>query len=128
MIENNTNNVMVFDTKYKRMQFRNDKFGSGSDVDRIDFFQINTYMSYYQNHHNKYNLRIGGLLYPIEKSFKENKSICHSETWFGNSKTKFIIDGIDLSDLKEPEDGENKFTEISKREQKFIRGIKELLI
>ncbi|MDD3060062.1 MAG: hypothetical protein PHW94_03865, partial [Sulfurimonas sp.] len=124
MIENNTNNVMVFDTKYKRMQFRNDKFGSGSDVDRIDFFQINTYMSYYQNHHNKYHVRIGGLLYPIEKSFKENKSICHSETWFGNSKIKFIIDGIDLSDLKEPEDGENKFAEISKREQKFIRGIK----
>ena len=69
--------------------------------------------------------KIGGLLYPIEKSFKENKNICHSETWFGNTNTKFIIDGIDLSNLEES--NENKFAPISKREQKFINGIKKLL-
>ncbi|MGJ0359950.1 5-methylcytosine restriction system specificity protein McrC [Aliarcobacter cryaerophilus] len=115
--------VLVFDTKYKKMQMQGrGQYGSG-DVDRNDFFQINTYMSYYQN--QNFNLKIGGLLYPIEKSFKENKDICHSQTWFGNLNTKFIIDGIDLSDLKE--DKENKFAQISKREQNFIEGIKKLL-
>ena len=115
--------VLVFDTKYKKMQMQGrGQYGSG-DVDRNDFFQINTYMSYYQN--QNYNVKIGGLLYPIEKSFKENKYICHSPSWFGNLNTKFIVDGIDLSDLKE--DKENKFAQISKREQKFIEGIKKLL-
>ena len=115
-------NVIVFDTKYKKMNFNYVK-GNGVDVDRNDFFQINTYMSYYQN--QDFNVKIGGLLYPIEKSFKENKYICHSETWFGNLNTKFIVDGIDLSDLKE--DKENKFSQLAKREQKFIEGIKNLL-
>ena len=115
-------NVIVFDTKYKKMNFNYVK-GNGVDVDRNDFFQINTYMSYYQN--QDFNVKIGGLLYPIEKSFKENKYICHSLSWFGNLNSKFIVDGIDLSDLKE--DNENKFASIVKREQKFIEGIKNLL-
>lgn len=118
------NDVIVFDTKYKKMLMR-DRYQNGGDVDRNDFFQINTYMSYYQNHPDKYNVKIGGLLYPIEKSFKENKDICHSETWFGNPDTKFIVDGIDLSNLEE--DKENKFAPILKREQKFIQGIRNLL-
>ena len=118
------NDVLVFDTKYKKMQMRGTKEGIW-DVDRNDFFQINTYMSYYQN--QNFNVKIGGLLYPIEKSFIENKNICHSQTWFGNTNTKFIIDGIDLLNLEEPKDNENKFAPISRREQKFINGIKELL-
>ena len=117
-------NVIVFDTKYKKMNFNYIK-GNGVDVDRNDFFQINTYMSYYQN--QDFNVKIGGLLYPIEKSFKENKYICHSPSWFGNLNTKFIVDGIDLSNLEESKDNENKFAPISKREQKFIEGIKNLL-
>ena len=117
--------VLVFDTKYKKMTMQGKNKNGAGDVDRNDFFQINTYMSYYQNHPDKYNVKIGGLLYPIEKSFKENKDICHSQTWFGNLNSKFIVDGIDLSDLKE--DKENKFAQISKREQKFIEGIKKLL-
>ena len=115
--------VIVFDTKYKKMQMR-DRYQNGGDVDRNDFFQINTYMSYYQNHYDKYNVRIGGLLYPIEKSLIENKHICHSETWFGNANTRFIIDGIDLSNLEEAKDNENKFASISKREQEFLDRIK----
>jgi len=123
------NDVMVFDTKYKKMLMRGTKEGVW-DLDRNDFFQINTYMSYYQNmkYNNKnYNIVAGGLLYPIEKSFKENKNRCYSQTWFGNTNTKFIIDGIDLSNLIGAQDDENKFTPISKREQKFIDGIKELI-
>ncbi|MCT7608747.1 McrC family protein [Aliarcobacter butzleri] len=116
--------VIVFDTKYKKMQMR-DRYQNGGDVDRNDFFQINTYMSYYQN--QNFNVKIGGLIYPIEKSFKENKNVCHSQTWFGNLNTKFIVDGIDLSNLEEAKDNENKFVPILKREQKFIKGIKNLL-
>ena len=117
------NDVVVFDTKYKKMQMRDRYYQNGGDVDRNDFFQINTYMSYYQNHH-KYNVTIGGLLYPMD-SFKKEK--CHSETWFENLNTKFIVDGIDLSDLKEAEDDENKFAPILKREQEFLDRIKRLL-
>ena len=116
--------VIVFDTKYKKMNFNYVK-GNGVDVDRNDFFQINTYMSYYQN--QNYNVKIGGLLYPIEKSFKENKDICHSQTWFGNLNSKFIVDGIDLSDLEEAKDNENKFSQIVIRENEFINRIKKLL-
>ena len=118
------NDVLVFDTKYKKMNMQGKNQNGAGDVDRNDFFQINTYMSYYQNHHDKYNVRIGGLLYPMD-SFEKEK--CHSETWFGNQNTKFIVDGLDLSNLEEAEENENKFTTISKREQKFIDGIKNLL-
>lgn len=114
------NNVMIFDTKYKKMNMQGKNKNGAGDVDRNDFFQINTYMSYYQN--QGCNVKVGGLLYPMEAFEKEK---CHSETWFGNNKTKFIIDGIDLSNLEK--DSESKFAPISKREQKFIDGIKALL-
>ena len=46
--------------------------------------------------------------------------ICHSQTWFGNLNSKFIVDGIDLSDLEEAKDNENKFSQIVIRENEFI--------
>ena len=86
------NDVMVFDTKYKRMTMQGKNQHGAGDVDRNDFFQINTYMSYY---HNKgLHVRAGGLLYPMQK-FDEDQ--CHSSAWFENGYTKFIVDGIDLS-------------------------------
>ncbi|MDN5105630.1 hypothetical protein O8C79_10010 [Aliarcobacter butzleri] len=115
------NDVLVFDTKYKKMLMRGTKEGIW-DVDRNDFFQINTYMSYYQN--QNFNVKIGGLLYPMD-SFEKEK--CHSENWFENSNTKFIIDGIDLSNLEETKDDENKSSTISKREQEFINRLSKLL-
>lgn len=95
------NDVMVFDTKYKRMTMRGKNQNDAGDVDRNDFFQINTYMSYY--HNQGLHVKAGGLLYPIEEKFDDKK--CHSENWFGNSDTKFIVDGIDLtlSDIVESE-------------------------
>ena len=73
--------VVVFDAKYKRMNFgTRDKYGAG-DLDRNDFFQINTYMTYYDK--KDYKVIAGGLLYPIEKEF--DKSIAHSDNWFGDS-------------------------------------------
>lgn len=114
--------VIVFDTKYKKMQMQGKNQNGVGDVDRNDFFQINTYMSYYQNHNEKYNIRIGGLLYPMDLFEKEK---CHTNNWFKNPNTKFIIDGINLSNLEK--DNENKFSQISKREQEFVDRIKELL-
>lgn len=114
--------VIVFDTKYKRMKMggRN-QFGAG-DVDREDFFQINTYMGYYQN--QGYKLKVGGLIYPME-SFEQTKS--HSDNWFGNSNAKFVVDGIELAELEEAEVNEPKFASIAAREKAFIARVKELI-
>lgn len=116
------NDVMVFDTKYKKMTMQGKNQNGAGDVDRNDFFQINTYMSYYQN--QGYKVLAGGLLYPMEK-FIQNE--CHADNWFGNKSTKFIVDGIDLSGELEAEDDEPKFHEIAKREKAFIERIRELI-
>jgi len=112
-----SNALMVFDTKYKRMLMRGTKERVW-DVDRNDFFQINTYMSYYQNHLNTYKLLAGGLLYPMEAPFNEKE--CHSDSWFGNVDVKFVVDGIDLSG-----DGMT-INKIKKSEEDFIHRIKDL--
>lgn len=90
-------------------------------LDRADFFQINTYMSHYQSTDCK--LLVGGLLYPIEGDFQENRTRCHSEKWFGNSETKFIVDGIELSDFKVDENIETNYETIKAREFEFIKRI-----
>ncbi len=108
------NKILVFDTKYKKMTFKN-RYQNGGDLDRNDFFQINTYMSYYQN--SGYEVIAGGLLYPMEGKFNEN--VCYAESWFENNKTKFLVDGLELSSLN----NEN----ISDREQNFIGRIKKLI-
>ena len=84
--------VIVLDAKSKSMKFdgRNN-FGAG-DLDRNDFFQINTYMTYYEK--QGYEVIAGGLLYPMEGEFFEND--CHGDNWFGNNATNFIVDGIEL--------------------------------
>lgn len=114
------NNLLVFDTKYKRMLFRGTKDGIW-DVDRNDFFQINTYMSYYQNHQNKYNLIAGGLLYPMEGEF--NNSKCHSRAWLDNDKINFIIDGIDLSNIND----DSKMKNIVAFEKDFTDRISKII-
>lgn len=87
----NEKDVAVFDVKYKRMQYSGRTQNSAGDVDREDFFQIHTYMAYY--HGNiEHNLKLGGLLYPIEAEIKENifRSLTHNDIGF-------IIDGIGLN-------------------------------
>ena len=44
-----------------------------------------------------------------------------------NNKLVIAISSRALFDLEETKDNENKFAPISKREQKFIEGIKKLL-
>jgi hypothetical protein len=113
--------VMLFDTKYKKMSMKGKSSGDSGDLDRNDFFQINTYMSYYQNHQNMYKVKVGGLLYPMDRFEKEK---CHSETWFDNSDTNYIVDGIDLSGDIEPKNEEAKFSRIVEREKTFLSNIK----
>jgi len=112
------NDVMVFDTKYKRMKMKGKDQNGAGDVDRNDFFQINTYMSYY--HNQGLYVKAGGLLYPIEVKFESQK--CYSNNWLGNSNTKFIIDGIDLSNKDSL-----TMTDILKSENIFIERIHELI-
>ena len=117
IVMSSNDKVLVFDTKYKRMNMHGkDQYGLG-DVDRNDFFQINTYMSYYQNQGK--NVIAGGLLYPMDKF---NKDKCHSYSWFGNLNTKFIVDGIELANLNE-----SSIDEIKIKENEFISRIKEYI-
>ena len=117
IVMSNGDKVLVLDTKYKRMSMLGkDQYGLG-DIDRNDFFQINTYMSCYQNQGK--NVIAGGLLYPMNK-FSIDR--CHSHSWFENLNTKFIVDGIELTNLNEP-----SIDEIKIKENEFISRIKEYI-
>jgi len=115
-----SNKVVVFDTKYKRMKFNEIKC-NGVDIDRCDFFQINTYMNYYNNQ-SQYNLIAGGLLYPMDAQFDKTK--CHADNWFSNQAVKFVVDGIDLYSLNDSADENEVMQDIQTREEAFIGRIK----
>lgn len=87
---------LVFDAKYKRMK------GVKDDVDRSDFFQIHTYISYFQHIYPEGRVLLGGLLYPLSKEeWKENRPLYTSSSMFGSSgrfDTKFILDGVFCSE------------------------------
>lgn len=75
-------NFCVFDAKYKKMEYR------GIDVDREDFFQIHTYISYMQS---RGHVLVSGLLYPVES---ESKDVKTDSLLFENDSTcRFIVDG-----------------------------------
>ena len=75
----------VFDAKYKMMEFRN------YDVDREDFFQIHTYISYMQKIGK---VKMAGLLYPIINEITQESSC---STLFGlKDNCKFLIDGPNI--------------------------------
>ncbi len=85
-------NVVVWDAKYKNMEFRS------IDYDRNDFFQIHTYGAYMKAQ-NKNVIGLG-LLYPFNKELNpENERNNYSSTLFGvnQSDTWFKVDGIKLS-------------------------------
>lgn len=114
------NDILVFDTKYKRMNFQgSDRNGMG-DLDRADFFQINAYMSYYQQQH--YNLICGGLLYPLSKTIDITQ--CHASGWLGNGRVKFVVDGLEVEGLKT---GPNDHP-IVIAEENFLQRIEKLIV
>lgn len=75
----------VFDAKYKRMEYRD---GEYNDVDRADFFQIHTYISYLQH---RGSVRFAGLLYPV--SIPSPPSSTVTSLFRLNDSCKFIADG-----------------------------------
>lgn len=105
--------TLVFDAKYKQMNYRY------FDYDRADFFQIHTYINYYQQ---KQNVIVGGLIYPLSEHFsKTRKDSNYTKTLYneGTNKTRFIVDGIDFSQINE----ENIYEE----EMKFLNRISSLI-
>jgi len=107
-------NAMVFDAKYKRMNFNGRTKSGMGDVDRNDFFQIHTYMSYYRTTHN---VLVAGLLYPL--STKYDKQKCFSNASIVDNKTKFLVDGIELDKITQKD--------ILTSENNFISRIKSYL-
>ncbi|RZK01773.1 MAG: hypothetical protein EOO43_23870, partial [Flavobacterium sp.] len=97
--------VIVLDAKYKGMS------GNKRDLDREDFYQIHSYMSYFSD-----NLLAGSLLYPISNDIDYTKTI---QPLFGNNKnnSKFFVSGIKLTENM-------TFDEISNSENDFINSIK----
>jgi 5-methylcytosine-specific restriction endonuclease McrBC regulatory subunit McrC len=120
LFNNRTNEVAVFEAKYKRM---NMKTGGGDgnygDLDRSDFFQIHTYMSYFNK--NK-NLVAGGLLYPLNTKLIKEKT--YAESWLGG-EGKFVVDGIDLSEFEN--NTNDNIDELVKKENDFIKRMIEIL-
>lgn len=99
--------ILVWDAKYKRMIF------DYRDYDRADFFQIHTYIQYFQQ---QYDVLAGGLLYPISQNFDEQAILKNqSQTLFGSGHghTQFWVDGIDLTNTEQPilEEMEEQFLE-----------------
>ena len=84
----NNNKVVVFDAKFKTMRFIK------NDLDRSDFYQIHSYIQYYEP-----EVILGGLIYPLSKEL--NKTKTHSDQLFGlngRSDIKFIVDGIYMNE------------------------------
>ncbi len=83
-------NYCVFDAKYKDMQYR----PGFTDVDRGDFFQIHTYISYLQL---KGNVVLGGLLYPA--TIKQRPVEISPTQLYGSSysTTRFVVDGPEVT-------------------------------
>lgn len=96
-----TQEIIVFDAKFKKMLGRKD------DLDRSDFYQIHAYMQYYMPHSI-----FGGLIYPLSRELNFENSA--SKGLFGNfiESPNFIIDGIYINetmDMTELIESENNF-------------------
>ncbi len=111
--------VLVLDAKSKRMNMRKGGNVSGG-VKRDDFYQIHTYMSYYNNQED---LIGGGLLYPITKELDKNEA--YSDNWLGDTNSYFFVDGIDnLHNIDNLQNGEFE-THIQGCENSFTERISE---
>lgn len=117
----NGNGVIVFDAKYKLMK------GRKIDIDRSDFFQIHTYIHYLQQ---KFEVKIGGLIYPFSKSFDQKmESHTRSRSLFalGETNTTYCIDGIDLSFLEKASPGCDLEKQFEEAEKTFLDRVSNLL-
>jgi len=110
---------LVFDAKYKMMKFQ------PWDFDRSDFFQIHTYIQYFQQHFKNSKVVAGGLLYPLSANFSQDiQNQNSSNGLFSNDGggTKFLVDGIDLSGI-----GNDDF-DIHQQEELFVERLKATIL
>lgn len=112
--------VLVFDTKYKRMGFMGTSSYGMGDLDREDFFQINTYMAHYANQSEK-TLIAGGLIYPIDSTIPPNR-LPEEDHWLQNSNVKFCVHGIRTPMLKSQD--EQNLEGIIESEKKLVEYVK----
>ncbi|WP_417887699.1 McrC family protein [Zunongwangia sp.] len=101
--------VIVLDAKFKSMLLRK------QDIDRIDFYQIHSYIQYYQPH-----VLFGGLIYPLGKNINTTKA--HSNNLFGQSQHNngFVVDGISV-------DSSMSMHEIMESENAFLDRVDNLI-
>ena len=96
--------------------------GNKYDVDRSDFFQIHTYIHYFQHVYPDSRVLLGGLLYPLDEKFEDFKvNNLFGEN--GSFNTKFIVDGIVCTNLK-TDDNQKTKDEMQARVQEMITRIK----
>jgi len=102
--------IIVLDAKFKKMSF------CKKDIDREDFYQIHTYIQYFEP-----NVIMGGLIYPLNED--PNVENTYAQSLFGHENridTKFIIDGIYISK-------EMSIEEIKKSEECFIERFQNFI-
>lgn len=104
-----TNHIAIFDAKFKKMRMIK------RDVDRSDFYQIHSYIQYYQP-----NVILGGLLYPLSEDLYTDKA--HSMGLFGDrlNPSNFIVDGVCVNKNM-------TMDEITQSEKLFLLRLEKLL-
>lgn len=109
-----TNQIIVFDAKFKKMRLYKNQ-SKYSDLDRSDFYQVHSYIQYYQP-----NVIAGGLIYPLSNEI--NVDTTHSDNLFDNPNidTNFIVDGIYINDKM-------SITEINEKENEFLFRLENLI-
>ncbi|MFB9056705.1 hypothetical protein ACFFU9_08115 [Mariniflexile ostreae] len=109
-----TNQIVVFDAKFKKMRLHKN-LSNYSDVDRSDFYQIHSYIQYYQP-----DVIAGGLIYPLSNQI--NVDTTHSDRLFGNPNidTKFIVDGILVNE-------EMSISDINEKENEFLFRLENVI-
>ena len=105
LIHKITNKKIVFDAKFKTMRLIKD------DLDRTDYFQIHTYIHYFEP-----DVILGGLIYPLMKNIDNEKYF--SDIIYGKdfNNTKFILDGIYVNN-------ELSIEELVKNEIEFLKRL-----
>jgi len=99
--------IVIWDAKYKRMK------GEFWDVDRSDFFQIHTYIQHFVN---QYEVKAGGLLYPISTVPDYSKYQSPLLLNENGLNIPFSINGLEVQEDSQNEDMEQK-------EQEFVNRV-----
>jgi 5-methylcytosine-specific restriction enzyme subunit McrC len=109
-----TNQIIVFDAKFKKMRLHKSQ-SKYSDLDRSDFYQIHSYIQYYQP-----NVIAGGLIYPLSNEI--NVDTTHSNRLFDNQniETQFMVDGIYIND-------EMSISDINEKENEFLFRLENVI-